>query len=124
MVFDGHSDLLYDVTRRRLAGEKRVLERRHLRNLEAGGVEGLTLYTDHCRNQSGVLSLRSARMNCEEMASLLGEKGVCVRAGLHCAPYAHRTAGTLDSGTVRFSFSPFNCLEDVSLCCRFIKDLL
>ena len=43
MVFDGHSDLLYDVTRRRLAGEKRVLERRHLRNLEAGGVEGLTL---------------------------------------------------------------------------------
>ena len=43
MVFDGHSDLLYDVTRRRLVGEKRVLERRHLRNLEAGGVEGLTL---------------------------------------------------------------------------------
>jgi len=43
MVFDGHSDLLYDVTRRRLAGEKRVLERRHLRNLEAGGVEGLVL---------------------------------------------------------------------------------
>ena len=43
MVFDGHSDLLYDVTRRRLAGEKRVLERRHLSNLEAGGVEGLVL---------------------------------------------------------------------------------
>ena len=43
MVFDGHSDLLYDVTRRRLAGEKRVLERRHLRDLEAGGVEGLVL---------------------------------------------------------------------------------
>ena len=43
MVFDGHSDLLYDVTRHRLAGEKHVLERRHLRNLEAGGVEGLVL---------------------------------------------------------------------------------
>ncbi|MCF2664284.1 membrane dipeptidase [Oscillibacter valericigenes] len=43
MIFDGHSDLLYDVTRRRLAGEKHVLERRHLRNLEAGGVEGLML---------------------------------------------------------------------------------
>ena len=43
MVFDGHSDLLYDVTRRRLAGEKCVLERRHLRDLEAGGVEGLVL---------------------------------------------------------------------------------
>lgn len=91
---------------------------------ELAGVEGLTLYTDHCRNQSGVLSLRSARLNCEEMAALLGEKGVCVRSGLHCAPYAHRTAGTLDSGTVRFSFSPFNSLEDVARSCQFIKDLL
>ena len=43
MVFDGHSDLLYDVTRRRLAGEKRVLERRHLPELERGGVEGMAL---------------------------------------------------------------------------------
>ena len=91
---------------------------------ELAGVEGLTLYTDHCLNQSGVLSLRSARLNCEDMAALLGEKGVCVRSGLHCAPYAHRTVGTLDSGTVRFSFSPFNSLEDVARSCQFIKDLL
>ena len=58
------------------------------------------------------------------MAALLGERGVCVRAGLHCSPYAHRTAGTLDSGTVRFSFSPFNSPEDVARSCQFIKDLL
>lgn len=43
MVFDGHSDLLYDVTRRRLEGETRVLERRHLERLREGGVEGLAL---------------------------------------------------------------------------------
>ncbi len=43
MVFDGHSDLLYDVTRRRLEGETRVLERRHLDRLRRGGVEGLVL---------------------------------------------------------------------------------
>jgi len=43
MVFDGHSDLLYDVTRRRLKGETRVLERRHLDRLRRGGVEGLVL---------------------------------------------------------------------------------
>lgn len=42
-VFDGHSDLLYDVARRRLAGEEHVLERRHLRRLRKGGVEGLAL---------------------------------------------------------------------------------
>lgn len=43
MMFDGHSDLLYDVTRRRLAGERCVLEQRHLSNLKLGGIEGLIL---------------------------------------------------------------------------------
>lgn len=43
MMFDGHSDLLYDVTRRRLAGERCVLEQRHLSNLKQGGIEGLVL---------------------------------------------------------------------------------
>lgn len=41
--FDAHSDLLYDVTRRRLAGETRVLETHHLDRLRRGGVEGLVL---------------------------------------------------------------------------------
>ena len=29
--------------------------------------------------------------------------GIAVRAGLHCAPWAHRTLGTLETGAVRFS---------------------
>ena len=43
MVFDAHSDLLYDVTRRRLLGEHQVLARLHLDRLRRGGVEGLVL---------------------------------------------------------------------------------
>lgn len=43
MVFDGHSDLLYDVTRRRLTGETQVLKRLHLPQLRHGGVEGAAL---------------------------------------------------------------------------------
>ncbi len=42
-VFDGHSDLLYDVTRRRLQGETHVLERYHLDRLRRGGIEGMVL---------------------------------------------------------------------------------
>ena len=57
--------------------------------------------------QSGVLSVRFRDLDCEEAAELLGKSGVSVRAGLHCAPLAHRTAGTIGSGTVRLSFSPF-----------------
>ena len=43
MVLDGHSDLLFDVTRRRLAGEERVLERRHLNQMRRGRIEGMVL---------------------------------------------------------------------------------
>ncbi|MGM9590547.1 MAG: aminotransferase class V-fold PLP-dependent enzyme [Faecousia sp.] len=43
-------------------------------------------------------------MDCEEAAEKLAQLGVAVRAGLHCAPYAHESAGTLGSGTVRVSF--------------------
>lgn len=43
-------------------------------------------------------------MDCEEAAMKLGEWGIAVRAGLHCAPYAHDSAGTLETGTVRVSF--------------------
>ena len=41
---------------------------------------------------------------CEEAAEFLARRGIAVRAGLHCAPLAHRSAGTLDTGTLRISF--------------------
>ena len=42
--------------------------------------------------------------DCEEFAAELSRHGIAVRAGLHCAPAAHESAGTLASGTVRVSF--------------------
>ena len=42
-------------------------------------------------------------MDCEEGAHLLAKQGVAVRAGLHCAPLAHESAGTLETGTIRVS---------------------
>jgi cysteine desulfurase family protein len=43
-------------------------------------------------------------MDCEEAADLLGKQGVALRAGLHCAPLAHESAGTVETGTLRVSF--------------------
>lgn len=48
------------------------------------------------------------------VAEKLGNMGICVRAGLHCAPSAHRTIGTEGSGTVRASFSAFNTMQEVA----------
>lgn len=43
-------------------------------------------------------------MDCEELSLKLARQGIAVRAGLHCAPLAHESAGTLNCGTVRLSF--------------------
>ena len=42
-------------------------------------------------------------LDCEEAAERLAREGIAVRAGLHCAPCAHESAGTLETGTVRVS---------------------
>ena len=56
-------------------------------------------------HQAGTVSFLPG-MDCEEAAEILGRNGIAVRAGLHCAPYAHESAGTLHTGTVRVSFGP------------------
>ena len=70
--------------------------------------------------QTGVLSFVPEGQDAELVGNALAEAGVAVRAGMHCAPLAHRTAGTLDSGTVRLSFSAFNTPEEVD---RFLAVL-
>lgn len=72
--------------------------------------------------QSGVVSLRAASCDCEELAQRLSERGVCVRSGLHCAPLAHRTAGTLETGTLRISFSPFTAPEELEFCADLLRE--
>ena len=86
------------------------------------GTDGLTVFAGEA--QSGVLSVRADGMDCEELATALSARGVCVRAGLHCAPRAHMSAGTLKTGTVRFSFSPFVTDGQVDEAAGILKDIL
>jgi len=44
------------------------------------------------------------RGDCQEAAEYLARQGIALRAGLHCAPLAHESAGTLQTGTLRVSF--------------------
>ena len=60
------------------------------------------------RNQTGVVSFVTEGRDCEAVGEALARRGIALRAGLHCAPLAHRTAGTLDTGTLRLSASFFN----------------
>lgn len=74
--------------------------------------------------QSGVLSFTVEGRDCEELGAVLGRRGVAVRSGLHCAPLAHETAGTLDTGTVRVSFSAFNSPAQVERFAAILRQIL
>lgn len=70
--------------------------------------------------QAGVLSFRREGWDCEELGEALANRGIAVRAGLHCAPLAHQSANTLESGTVRASVSAFTTPGDIQ---RFLLEM-
>ena len=52
-------------------------------------------------HQGGTVSFRG-KTDCQTLCDALPD--IALRAGLHCAPLAHKSAGTLQTGTVRASF--------------------
>ena len=63
---------------------------------------------------TGVLSFTVNGFDSGELVARLDrEHGICVRAGLHCAPAAHRRLGTFPDGTLRAGVGPFNSEDDV-----------
>lgn len=101
---------------RQILGHERRLVQRLVKGL--GAMPGIEVFDGP--GQCGVLSFRVGGLACEEVAGRLAERGVCVRDGLHCAPLAHRSAGTFETGTVRVSVSALN---NETECDRFLEIL-
>lgn len=83
-------------------------------NLE--NIENVSLYTnffDNRQHLAPILSFNVKNMHSEEVAEELSSKGICVRAGFHCAPLAHKKFGTENTGTVRISPSIFTKKSDI-----------
>lgn len=59
----------------------------------------------------------------EKTAALLAEKNICVRAGLHCAPLAHKAFNTLNRGTVRISPCVFTSFKECEIFINSLKKL-
>lgn len=76
------------------------------------------------QTQTGVVSFRSIKTGSEILGEKLALHDIAVRAGLHCAPLAHETVGTLDEGTVRVSFSVFNTREEIDCFIAALKKCL
>ncbi len=65
------------------------------------------------QGRTGTVSLQTVSKDIAQAAFELDEAyGIMTRAGLHCAPSAHKTLGTYPAGTIRFSFGWHNTLQD------------
>ena len=100
-----------------ILAHERKLTREFARALE--GESRITCFAHPA--QTGVLSLTVRGAAVENIAETLARQGVAVRAGLHCAPLAHRTAGTEETGTVRFSLSFYSTAHQVEHAAALVR---
>ncbi len=95
-----------------IAAHERALVARFEQGVRS--VPGVRLYGgSDLGARCGVVALNLGERDSGEVAAELGQRGICVRAGAHCAPLMHRALGTEVQGAVRFSFSWFNTEDEV-----------
>lgn len=74
-------------------------------------------------HQGKLFSVVHRRKSGSELALAFYEKyGIECRAGLHCAPLAHRHLGSFPGGDCRFSLSPYHTPEELEFLARAIHD--
>lgn len=85
----------------------------------------VTLYTPYPEKDSyaPILSFNYADYPSEKTAQLLADRGIAVRAGLHCSPLAHKAFNTTDRGTVRISPSVFTKPYECEIFLNSLKKL-
>lgn len=101
------------VGRERIFDHEMSLLRSLYRRLAA--MDGVLLYTSlpNPKYDAPVLSFNLRGMQSEDVGRELNRYGIAARAGLHCAPSAHRFMGTLETGAVRVCPSAFSVPSDM-----------
>jgi cysteine desulfurase/selenocysteine lyase len=92
-----------------IAHHERALVRHAYERLSA--VDGLRIYGPSAGERSGVLSFTVADIHPHDLATILDQQGVCIRAGHHCAQPLMRRLGT--GATARASFYVYNDEADI-----------
>lgn len=110
---------------RELAGQFRATVESTIENVRFNG----------CRHEEGrlpgIVSVSFKDVSGEALLALLDQKGVCASAGSACASGSLESSHVLKAmgiapewaqGTIRFSFSPFNCTAEVETACRILGE--
>ena len=76
------------------------------------GISGVKLYGTG--TGAPIVAFNIGEIGSTEVAYMLEASfNIATRAGLHCAPWAHQTLGTLAQGVVRVSPGPFTTTEEI-----------
>jgi cysteine desulfurase/selenocysteine lyase len=88
-------------------------------------IKGAILYSSgEIEENSGIVSLNIKGMDSTEVSHILDKKfQIATRAGFHCAPLAHKTLGTFNTGVVRFSFGCFNTIDEIDYAIDALKEI-
>ena len=74
--------------------------------------------------RASVITINIGDMDSGEITFLLDSQyNIATRSGIHCAPLAHKTLGTLKQGAVRFSMGYFNTKEEIDKAIEALKDI-
>lgn len=78
-------------------------------------IKNVVVYSpEFAEERTAVVSFCIGKMDSGMVAHRLdAEFGIACRAGLHCAPWAHRCMGTLKTGMIRFSPGYFNTRDEI-----------
>ena len=82
-------------------------------------IEGLRVYGPPAAQRSGVVSFTVSDIHPHDLATVLDQDGVCIRAGHHCAQPLMRRLGV--SATARASFYVYNDERDVEALVRALS---
>ena len=72
------------------------------------------------KNKAGVISFTIKGVHPHDIATILDEDGVAIRAGHHCCQILHKRLNL--SATARASFGVYNTKEDVDILCQSIEN--
>ena len=85
--------------------------------------KSISIYNDYKMKSVPVLSFVYNGLDSEKTATILSDRfNIATRAGLHCSPLAHKSMGTLNTGTVRISPSIFTTDKDIYYFLKVIKN--
>jgi cysteine desulfurase/selenocysteine lyase len=89
-------------------------------------IDDIIVYGEkNMQNRAPAIAINVKNVGSSEVAFALDDEfSICTRGGLHCAPFAHKSIGTVSLGAVRFSIGYFNTKKEIDTSVSALKKII